>query len=358
MNILIIEDESEVRHTLQDLLELNGHTVLAAADGRTGIELAAGRPDFIFCDMMMPGMDGDEVIAAIRQLPQCRDLPFVFLTALADRADQRLGMSLGADDYITKPFTERDIVDAIAARVRRQQPLRERIEELVVAHRTEIAAHWSHELMTPLNGILGGLELLESKAGSIDPDELAKLLRLIRTGAERQYALARKLVLFFELEQIKAAPPRAQPSPCNVAAAAGAGGLRAAEEAMRAPDLTVRCDPGFVPVAQEHLATAIAEVVGNAFRFSRAGQPVVVTGSSRGARYLIEIADQGPGMTAEERAGFNAFVQFGRDRREQQGLGLGLAIARGVAEISGGHLSLSAGPGERGLHVTFDLPGG
>ena len=119
VKILIIEDEPAIRQTLQDLLEIHGHTVLAAADGIEGVKRAGERPDIIFCDMLMPGMDGDEVLAAVRQLPQCAAIPFLFLTALAARADQRLGMSLGADDYITKPFTERDIIDAIAGCARR-----------------------------------------------------------------------------------------------------------------------------------------------------------------------------------------------------------------------------------------------
>jgi CheY-like chemotaxis protein len=121
VNILIIEDEPAIRETLQFCLELNGHTVLAAEDGPAGVRLAAQQPDLILCDVGLPGLDGYGVIAAIQQLPACRDIPFIFLTARAGHDDLRRGMSLGADDYITKPFTQRDILDAIDARLRRQQ---------------------------------------------------------------------------------------------------------------------------------------------------------------------------------------------------------------------------------------------
>ena len=355
MKILIIEDELAIRETLQDMLELNGHTVIAAADGPTGAARAAEGPDLILCDIGLPGFDGYQVLTAVRQLPEGREVPFIFLTARADRSDQRRGMALGADDYITKPFTQRDILDAIAARVQRQKPLRERVKQLVVERRSEVSANWSHELMTPLNGVLGGLELIESEADTIQPGELKQLLALIRGGAERQHTLSRKLVLYFELEQAKAAPPLARPLRCDMTAIM-TGANRAAEAAKRTADLTVRCDPGVVLLAEAYLVSAIAEVVGNAFRFSTPGQPVVVTGAHRGARYMIEISDQGPGMTAEERAGFGAFVQFGRVHREQQGLGLGLAIARSAAESGGGGLSLAEGAGGRGLRVIFDLP--
>lgn len=117
MKILIIEDDESIRLTLQDLLELNGHTVLAAATGPEGLDLARDQPEMIICDIGLPGLDGHQVLAAIREMPECREVTFIFLTARAERGDMRRGMAGGADDYITKPFTERDILEAIAARV-------------------------------------------------------------------------------------------------------------------------------------------------------------------------------------------------------------------------------------------------
>jgi CheY-like chemotaxis protein len=83
MKILIIEDEPAIRETLQDLLEINGHTVVAAPDGRRGVELARDCPELILCDIGLPGLDGYQVIAEVQKLPQSRDIPFIFLTARA-----------------------------------------------------------------------------------------------------------------------------------------------------------------------------------------------------------------------------------------------------------------------------------
>lgn len=356
MNILIIEDEPDIRQTLQDLLELNGHTVTAAADGPAGVKLAEQRPELILCDIGLPGLDGHQVLTAVRQMPTGQDIPFIFLTARADRGDQRQGMALGADDYITKPFTERDIVDAIAARVHRLQPLRERLEALLTKHRTEIRANWSHELLTPLNGILGGLEMIEEEVDTIKAGELRELLALIRKGAQRQLILSRKLVRYFELEQLKAAP--SEPVYSDAPSGIAAGVARAVEVEGRAADITVHCDPGFVAVSEAHLQTAVAELTSNALRFSAPGQPVLVTGTADGAGYRIEILDQGPGLTPGQCARIGPFVQFDRDKREQQGLGLGLAIARSAAELAGGRLVVQAGPGERGLRASLELPAG
>jgi CheY-like chemotaxis protein len=357
MTILVIEDEFAVRQTLVDLLELNGHSVLAAADGIEGLKLAERRPDLILCDIQMPGMDGFEVVSAIQALPNCRGIPFIFLTARAGRGDQRRGMALGADDYITKPFTERDIIDAITARLRRQQPLRERVEQLLDERRREAGADWSHVLTTPLNGVLGGLQLIEAGADTIKPGELKELLGIVRAGAERQWALTRKLVMHFELERLRTAP--AGPASCDAPAAIAAGAMRAAEEAGRTQDLTVRCDPSSVPIAEGPLTAAVAELAENAFQFSKPGEAVTVSAACRGGRYRIEIADHGPGMTEGQCARAIGFTKFDQSRHNQQGLGLGLAIARDAVELAGGRLLFEpAGPGGRGLKVCLDLPCG
>ncbi|MEN9663626.1 MAG: hypothetical protein RL324_2575 [Verrucomicrobiota bacterium] len=354
MKILIIEDDEAIRDTLRDLLEINGHIVIDATDGLSGVERAKELPELILCDIGLPGLDGYQVLSALQQLPACRAIPFIFLTARSDRQDQRQGMALGADDYITKPFSQKEILDAIEARVRRHRPLRERLEELLRQQKTEVGANWSHELLTPLTGLMGGLELIEADADQITPSELKELLALIRAGAERQEALARKLILHFELERLKAVPP-VKPSSCPTRAVESAAQRQAGID-RRTDDLTVMIEPAYVPLLEPHLAAVVAELVGNAFRFSASGQPVTVSGRRQDGRYRIEITDQGTGMTAAECAAIGPYIQFGRAQREQQGLGLGLAIAQAAAHLAGGKFHVEPGPGGRGVRAVFDVP--
>jgi signal transduction histidine kinase len=356
MKILLVEDQPEVRDTLRDILEINGHEVLAAEDGAEGVKLAAQKPDFIFCDVTMPNLDGPGVLAAVKQMPDVREVPFVFLTANAARDDQRAGMALGADDYITKPFTERDILDAIAARTRRQLSVRARVQQLSAQHQREINAHWSHELLTPLNAVMGCLGLLEAEADTIDRGELKEMLALIRDGAERQERLARKLIRYFSLEQLQHAEKPAAPVRGSAASAINAGAAKAAQEKNRAHTLIVAAAAGHVAIRDDLLRDAIYELVLNALTFSPADRPVTVSGRVNGPSYRIEITDQGPGMTAEQRANIGAFIQFDRHQREQQGLGLGLAIAQATAKLAGGDLTLENTAGGPGLRVIFTLP--
>jgi signal transduction histidine kinase len=356
MNILIIEDDYAIRVTLQELLQLNGHTVRAAADGIAGLQLAATRPDLILCDVGMPGLDGYQVLSAIQQDPAIRDIPFIFLTARADRVDQRRGMALGADDYITKPFTQREILDAINARIGRQRPLRERIEQLLGERHREISANWSHELLTPLNGVLGGLELLELESENVKPQELKELLGLIRSGAERQQRLSRKLIQYFELERLRERPAQIRNVLCAASDAIAVGARQAAAVAQRIADLRLQCESAEIALSAPLLTAAVAELVENAVRFSAPGQPVTLLGRRDGTVYRLEITDRGPGMTPEQRQNFGAFAQFDRTHREQQGLGLGLAIAHNTAALVGGSLELAASPSDVGLQVILTLP--
>lgn len=118
--ILIIEDDPQTRENLATILEMEGFQTLTAEDGRAGLRLAReALPDLVLCDVMMPEMDGYAVLEALRASPETVSLPFIFLTAKGDRRDQRAGMNLGADDYLSKPATADELLAAINSRLQR-----------------------------------------------------------------------------------------------------------------------------------------------------------------------------------------------------------------------------------------------
>ena len=120
--ILVIEDQTVMRENLVTLLEFEGFAVGSAANGRQGLLLAqAAPPDLVLCDVMMPDLDGYGVLEQLRREPATRQVLFIFLTAKGERADIRSGMNLGADDYLVKPVTHAELLEAIAARLERQR---------------------------------------------------------------------------------------------------------------------------------------------------------------------------------------------------------------------------------------------
>ena len=116
--ILIIEDEPGIRHNLRRVLRLEGHEVFEAEDGRRGVELAlACAPQLVVCDLMMPGLDGFEVLRELRANPVTAAVAFCFLTTSAEKDTRQHGLAAGADDYITKPFELDTLLDLLRRRL-------------------------------------------------------------------------------------------------------------------------------------------------------------------------------------------------------------------------------------------------
>lgn len=120
--ILVIEDDPVIRNSILKLLQTEAMEAVNAADGKSGVELARQQPpDLIICDIMMPGLNGYQVLEELRKDPTTAGIPFIFLSAKADRSDLRQGMELGADDYLTKPFTRKELLAAITARFSKRE---------------------------------------------------------------------------------------------------------------------------------------------------------------------------------------------------------------------------------------------
>ena len=120
--ILVIEDEPEMRRNITTLLRYYDYEPIAAENGRVALELARReKPDLILCDVMMPELDGYGVLQALQSDASLARIPFVFLTAKGEKDDLRSGMNLGADDYLTKPVVNADLVRAIESRLRRSE---------------------------------------------------------------------------------------------------------------------------------------------------------------------------------------------------------------------------------------------
>lgn len=123
--VLIIEDNEDVRENTADILELAGYNVTTAENGKIGVKTANQLlPQVIVCDIMMPELDGYEVLQALGQNPKTSSIPFIFLTAKTEKIDMRKGMNLGADDYLTKPFTEKELLEAIESRLKKHDFLK------------------------------------------------------------------------------------------------------------------------------------------------------------------------------------------------------------------------------------------
>ena len=124
LSVLVIDDNADIRDNTAEILELAGYTSLTAENGKKGVETALReKPDIIICDIMMPELDGYGVLHLLQKNPDTRNIPFIFLTAKTERSDLRKGMEMGADDYITKPFEEIELLNAVEVRLKKREIL-------------------------------------------------------------------------------------------------------------------------------------------------------------------------------------------------------------------------------------------
>jgi len=132
--VLLIEDNDDVRDNTMEILELANYNVYAAANGKSGVEIALKeKPDLIVCDIMMPVLDGYGVLHTLQKNNDTMNIPFIFLTAKTEKAEIRRGMELGADDYITKPFSATELLNAVDGRLKKSELLRQQYAEAMRA---------------------------------------------------------------------------------------------------------------------------------------------------------------------------------------------------------------------------------
>ena len=120
--ILVIEDNADIRENTAEILSLANYSVITAENGKIGVDLAnKEKPDLIMCDIMMPELDGYGVLHILSKKPGTASIPFIFVSAKTERSDIRRGMELGADDYLTKPFDDNELLNAIETRFRKNE---------------------------------------------------------------------------------------------------------------------------------------------------------------------------------------------------------------------------------------------
>lgn len=360
--ILVIEDELTVRDNILELLTAENFEVFGADDGKSGVELAkAHQPDLIICDVMMPELDGFGVLSSLRSSPDTATIPFIFLTAKVDKTDFRQGMSLGADDYLTKPFSASELLKAISVRVEKQAVIAQQQVQKLENLRSSIALSLPIELRSPLQNILGFSQIIVDESESLDRQEIREMSQTIHRSAERLHRLIENFLLYAELELMATDPdPEAsrlealRSSRISSAASVIEGvAISAAKRVSREADLQLEIIDSSLQIAKGKLEKIVEELLDNAFKYSPGGTIVRVVGTpvEQGVPpnrfYALAISDRGRGMTAAQIAEVGAYQQFERKLYEQQGSGLGLIVTKRLVELLGGEFTIESIPAQQ-----------
>ncbi|HEY9627561.1 MAG TPA: response regulator [Coleofasciculaceae cyanobacterium] len=358
--ILVIEDEQAVRDTIVEILNSENFYAISAENGEVGVQMATEfQPNLILCDVMMPKLDGYGVLTQVRQNTKTATIPFVFLTANADKNNFRHGMTLGADDYLTKPFTHSELLEAIDARIGKQKMIEQQSQQQLDELRQSINLALPHELSTVLTVLSGLSQMLVEDYALISREEILEIAENINANSNRLHRLVKNFLLIAKLELLATNPEQIailqrellDDTEPVIAAIAHSK----AEQYHRENDLELDLAPLAAKISEPKLKKIMAELLDNAFKFSPEGSQVKLFSSCHQDHFILHVIDHGHGMTPEQIAKVGAYMQFDRDRLEQQGAGLGLAITKRLTELHGGKFNIESIPDKQTI-VRIALP--
>src|SRR6266849_2021343 len=280
--VLVIDDTQEIRMIITESLNLYGFTTLAAEDGMTGIQVAKEQsPDLIICDINMPKLDGYRTLTALREIEATATIPVIFLCGATDKLNVRRGMELGADDYLTKPFTHKELLAAVNTRLEKQAERQRHSDKKLDELRGNITLALPHELRTPLNGIMGLASLMMEDYATLPPEEVLESARYIHESAMRLHRLIENFLVFSQLELMASESKKIETlssvAPVAVKAIISAVTENIAAKHKRERDLVLKLQEASLLVPAENLTKIVEEIVENAFKFSEAGALVEVT---------------------------------------------------------------------------------
>jgi signal transduction histidine kinase len=353
--ILLIEDDKSLRVDVAEMLEFEGFSVETAENGLVGLQkLHESKPDLILCDVMMPELDGFEVLTQIKENKATEFIPFVFLTALAERENTRNGMNLGADDYIVKPFTREELLNSVNTCLSKSKKIKEKEKSVLSDLKLKLIKNLPHELRTPLNAIIGFGQILAESASNFSTDEITSFGKNIYESGLKLNRLVQNYLLFAELEL------RNSPINSNEVMEVNGNNCRLLAELIadkydRRSDLKILNASGIACIGQDEFKKVVEELLDNAFKFSGPGSLVEISCNSDDKHFYLSIVDKGRGMIPEEIENLGAFNQFNREYYEQQGSGLGLIIAKKIVEIYDGNFEIKSKTGE-GTSIFVQLP--
>jgi signal transduction histidine kinase len=358
--ILCIEDDPQMRLIVGMALEGAGYEMEEAADGKQGLNRAMETaPDLILCDINMPGMNGFETLEELRKHKSTSYIPFIFMTGDSPRKYLRKGMNLGANDFIMKPIDMEDLIKAVQVRLQEVDRNKEERQKAVADLSESITRALPHELRTPMTGILGLAELLKIQANEMTPSDVKDLAELLYTSAVRMNQTLEKFwihtqCLLLPNDNVKLSASRLIGTK-NVDLII----RRIAEELAlahkRSIDLTLDLAPLSIAISERYFEQVVSQIIENAFKFSTDGTSVSISTAIKNTVGLIFVKDRGRGMSEDQIQKIHAFMQFDRERHEQQGLGLGLMIAKRLLKIHDGKLEITSELGQ-GTTITITLP--
>ena len=372
--ILLVDDEPKNIQLLGNLLREYGYAIEFATSGMDALRWLSMRLfDLILLDIMMPEMDGYDVCKRLKSNPITRGIPIIFLTAKTDAEGIARGFSLGAVDYVTKPFQKEELFARVKTHLTLQEQQRtlDRYADLLEeknlelrqknlrleesnANKDKFFSLIAHDLKSPMTGFLSLAELFEN-TDDMQPEQFKEFIRQFRASAENLFQLLENLLTWARIQRglIEHAPQRVNLGDMihqNIALMA----QNARQKKIALVNSVAR--EVFVYADTHMLEAIIRNLLSNALKFTKPGGSIEVTTTDAGDFVTVSVSDNGIGMTEEKCAKLfrvGAKIQS-KGTSDEKGTGLGLILCKEFVEKNGGAIGVESRP-ERGTTVWFTL---
>ncbi len=365
--ILVIEDEAPLLEEILEWLGFEDYEAFGATDGVEGVETAIQHlPDLIVCDVMMPRLDGYGTLLELRANPLTLSIPFIFLTAKADRESVRHGMVLGADDYLTKPFTRQELFQAIQSRLEKRifqeeeyqqqmgvlhQALDQEREQRLV--KTRMVSMFSHDFRNSLAAILSSNSLLRDYADRMTPERRLIHMNQIESSVRLLLHMLDEMLMAGQMEtgNLVMHPEYFDIAPFLQTIVAEFRLIDSDEHSIQ-----LECQD-YIPVHMDKnlFRQIIANLLSNAIKYSRSGTEITVKMEQTPGCVVLHVQDQGIGIPEEDQAGLFEAFRRASNADEYQGTGLGLAIVQQAVNMHGGDIHVHSKVGA-GSTFSITLP--
>jgi len=361
--ILIVEDDLNLLEGIQTVLELDHYSVVSVENGKQALEVLRESPvppDLIVSDIMMPQMDGIQLLIEIRKVPAWIKVPFIFLTARSEKIDIQRGKQLGVDDYLVKPFDADDLLIAVESRLNRHKSLNDIFDGAMSDLKRNILTILNHEFRTPLTFVVAYADMLNDQVQDLSDEELLAFMKGVNTGALRLRRLIENFIHLVEMETGDAQKMyELRRSPITEIGELIEAARREVHDTTQfAQPFYVDIEPGLPSFAGDsaYLKMALAHLIDNAAKFSAPEQPITVGARRVDTEIQLWVRDCGRGIDPMEQAHiWETFYQINRASLEDQGTGSGLAIVDGIAALHGGHAEVESRP-QVGSTFTLCIP--
>ena len=348
--ILLVDDVAENLTVLGSIFSSLGTDLIAVQEGNQAIENSVEKkPDLVLLDINMPGMNGYDVCKKLKENPETKDIPVIFVSAKVSSEDISRGFESGAVDYVTKPFNHSELKARALTHLNLSKAIKDK--EKLLNDKDKFISLVAHDIKSPLSGVMSLIQLLSREYDALGVDEIKEMIGDIENSLESQYKFVIDLLDWgrLQLDRVEINKEKIHPE-ILLNAVTSIHKLNAEKKGI---ELNTKVETDDVFEADPtQMETILTNIISNAIKFTKSGGNINIGVTSNANKVIISIKDNGVGMKDEDKEKLfkDDTIHTTPGTNEESGTGLGLLLVRELVQKNDGNLSFES---EYGVGTTF-----